>query len=87
MNEIVFIQMPKAEFAIEIMRAVKLSLSEYEKEKATLMKDQCFTINKVAKRLKKSHATIKKLIHSGHLQATSSGLIPEWTIQEYLHKV
>ena len=39
----------------------------------------------VAKRLHKSHSTIKKLCSSGIIRTTKSGLIEESSIEEYLH--
>jgi hypothetical protein len=86
MADVIFIQIPREALVDEIRRAVKLSLSEYDKEKSHLSDDRCYTVNQVAKRLKKAHSTVKKLCQEGHLKSTSSGTIPEWAINEYLGK-
>ena len=43
-----------------------------------------YTVNKVAKRLNKSHRTIKKYIERGIIKTTKSGLITESAINDYL---
>lgn len=64
-----------------VTEAVKTSFSEHDREKN---KDRLFTINQIAKRLHKSHATIKKLCAKGMIRTTKSGLIPESAIEDYL---
>ncbi|MFA5971760.1 MAG: hypothetical protein WC780_05375 [Lentimicrobiaceae bacterium] len=47
-------------------------IKEYEAQKAALIAiEQTFSINEVAKRLHRSHATIVKLIQEGVLETTS----------------
>ena len=57
----------------------KVDSENRKKENSKLM-----TVNQVAIRLGKAHATIKKLIAQGYIQTTKSGLISEDAINEYL---
>lgn len=68
----------------EIKKAVKISLSEHDQEKVNKDEMRLFTINQVAKRLKKSHATISKLVKDGLIKTTKSGLITETELNNYL---
>ncbi|MFC2101115.1 hypothetical protein ACFLRZ_04720, partial [Bacteroidota bacterium] len=43
-----------------------------------------YSINKVAKMLGKSHATIKKLVDNKIIETTRDGWIPETSINKYL---
>ena len=65
------------------------ALTEFEQNKAKILFDKAqeetlFTINQVAKRLKRSHATITKLVKCGVLKATADGLVSEKSINNYL---
>jgi hypothetical protein len=53
----------------------------YEEKKQSEM---LYTRNEVAKRLRRAHSTITKLIEQGILKATSDGLISEKAINDYL---
>jgi len=77
------------EYALEtkLEQIVKKSMNEYENEKRSKEGDRTYSVNQVARRLGKAHATVKKLIEQGHLPTTKSGLITERAINEYLGKV
>lgn len=69
----------------DIKEAVKLALIEHENAKREKVKNEkLYTVNQVAKRFRKAHATIKKLVISGQIKTTSNGLITEDAINEYL---
>lgn len=64
-------------------------LTEIESQKESLKKEQgeresLYSINQVAKRLKRAHRTIKNLIAQGLLRTTPDGLISEKAINDYL---
>ncbi len=69
-----------------VIELFKVAMSEFEKEKAANSPDKLFTINQVAKRLGRSHATISKLVKNGLIHSTKDGLIPESAINDYLGK-
>jgi excisionase family DNA binding protein len=79
--------MPKEEVRVLIQDAVKTSLANYELSKRLESGDHLYTVNQIAKRLHKSHSTIKKLILEGYISVTKSGLISESAINEYLQKI
>lgn len=58
------------------------ALDEYEKRKAS---GKVYYVNQVAKIMHKSPHTIKKLCEQGFLKTTSSGLITQEAIDEYLN--
>jgi len=43
-----------------------------------------YTINEVAKRLRRAHITIKRLVAQGSIRTTSDGRISEKAINDYL---
>ena len=71
----------------DLKAALKDALQEHQKdlEKRTEA-DKLYTINAVARKLGKAHATIKKLVANGLLKSTKDGLIPLSSINEYLGK-
>ena len=83
MTNLVVIQEDQLERQIRkaVREEVKTSLSEHDRERNG---DRLYTINQVAKRLFKSHSTIKKYCAQGFIQTTKSGLIPESAIEKYL---
>jgi hypothetical protein len=48
--------------------------------------DKLYTVNAVARRLGKAHATVKKLVKCGLLKTTKDGLILATSVNEYLGK-
>lgn len=48
--------------------------------------EQTFTINQVAKILKKSHVTVTKLVKLNMIPTTPDGLITKTSINNYLQK-
>lgn len=70
----------------ELKSLIKLALLEYDQEKNRDKGETLWTINQVAKRLGKAHATIKKLVRTGYIKTTKDGLISEAAINEYLQK-
>lgn len=61
-------------------------LVSYDNEKEAKQPPKIYTINEVAKKLGKAHATIKKYVQLGIIQSTKNGLIPEDAINEYLNR-
>lgn len=80
MNEIVLTT--KAQLREEL----KSVLREIELEKTANIPTKVFTINSVAKALGLAHATVKKLVASGHIKSTKSGLITESAVNDYLNR-
>ncbi|MDO8899236.1 MAG: helix-turn-helix domain-containing protein [Bacteroidales bacterium] len=72
--------------ASELKNLIKLALIEHENEKNRDKGETLWTVNQVAKRLGKAHATIKKLTTKGVIKTTKDGLITEAAINEYLKK-
>ncbi|MEI6060506.1 MAG: hypothetical protein WCR72_07335 [Bacteroidota bacterium] len=70
----------------ELKSLIKSALQEYDLEKNRDKGETLWTINQVAKRLGKAHATIKKLVLTGIIKTTIDGLITEAAINEYLKK-
>jgi len=68
----------------DIKEILKAAIYEVEKEKNANTPDKLYTINKIAKRLGRSHDTINKLVKRGVIKTTKDGLIPESAINEYL---
>lgn len=71
----------------ELKSLIKSALNEFENEKSEQGQIALYTVNQVAKKIHRAHATIKKLIKQGYLKTTKDGLIPEASINEYLQKV
>ena len=67
----------------EYIRSVIL---EIEAQKAAKETPKLYSINQVAKKLGKAHATISKMVATGLIKATKDNLIPETSINEYLGK-
>jgi len=55
-----------------------------EKEKERLQRETLYTINQVAHKLGRAHATIKKLVAEGVIKATPDGMISEKSVNDYL---
>lgn len=68
----------------ELKSIIKKTLIEYDAEKSKDKGERLWTINQVAKRLGKAHATIKKLVANGLIRTTKDGLIPESSLEDYL---
>ena len=68
----------------ELAQTIKSVLVEFDNEKTAKLGEKLYTINQIAKKLGKAHATIKKLVTNGYLKTTKDGLIPESAINEYL---
>ena len=71
---------------VKIYNAVRRSILEIEREKNSISGDRLYSINQVAKRLGKSHATISKLVKLNIIHTTKNGYISESAIEEYLQK-
>jgi len=70
----------------ELKSLIKSALTEYDQEKNKDKGETLYTINQVAKRLGKAHATIKKIVKAGYIKSTKDGLISEAAINEYLQR-
>lgn len=70
----------------ELKSLIKSALQEYDLEKGKDKGETLWTINQIAKRLGKAHATIKKLVLNGIIKTTKDGLISEAALNEYLQK-
>lgn len=70
----------------ELENLIMRCLYRYEKEKtSTALNEKSYTINQVAKRLGRSHATIKRLVEDGILKTTSDQRrIMATSINDYL---
>lgn len=82
MAEMIFLPADQAEEVLK--KAVITGLEAFEAKRKRLEDVRLLTINEVARRLHKSHSTIKKLCLSGTIKTTKSGLIEESSIEEYL---
>ncbi len=82
MLDMIFLPASQAEEILE--KAVLKGLEAFEIRRKRLEDVKLLTINEVARRLHKSHATVKKLCLSGVIKTTKSGLIEESSIEEYL---
>ena len=65
---------------------IKEVLTELEEEKKKKEIPKLYSVNAVAKKLGKAHATIKKHVEQGVIRTTVSGEIPEDAINEYLDR-
>jgi len=70
----------------ELENLIMRCLYRYEKEKtSTALNEKSYTINQVAKRLGRSHATIKRLVEDGIFKTTSDQRrIMATSINDYL---
>ncbi len=59
-------------------------LQKHEENKRREADMSSFTINQVAKKLHRHHSTIKKLVKTGQLYATSDGRIPTIELNRYM---
>lgn len=76
---------PAGQLLDMIETALEKKLNEHSLEKSQAVGEPLYYINQVAKILKKSHATVKKLIRNGLLRTTQDGkLIPQSSIEEFL---
>ena len=58
---------------------------EVEKRKKATQPPKLYTVSELSRLTGKAYATIKKLVKSGVIRSTKSGLIPEDAIKEYLN--
>ncbi len=79
MNEIIVISKES------LKNTLRTVLSEFDNEKKSKDSPKLYTINMIAKKLGKAHATVKKLVDAGYLKTTKDGLITETAINEYLN--
>lgn len=82
MSDMIFLPVTQAEEILE--KAVVRGLELFEAKRKRLEGVKLLTINQVAKRLHKSHSTIRKLCKNGTIHTTASGLIEESAIERYL---
>ena len=68
----------------ELTDTLNMVLDAREKQCAKKTEMKSFSINQVAKRLGRAHATIKKYINHGLLMTTKDGRIPESEIEKLL---
>ncbi|HNW99283.1 MAG TPA: hypothetical protein PKK00_12810 [Bacteroidales bacterium] len=68
----------------QLKSIIKTTIVEIDFEKNKGNNISLFTINQVAKRLGKAHASIKKLVQAGIIKTTKDGLITEQAINDYL---
>ncbi len=68
----------------DIKLAVFEALKEFETKRES---SKLLSINAVSKILGKSNKTIKKLVDTGFLKTTKSGLIPKSEVEKYLKNI
>jgi hypothetical protein len=84
MTQVVLID--KSDLETAVKTAVKSAIIELNDEQRRQSEgEKLLTINQVAKRLGKAHATIKKLIKLRYIKTTKDGMISEAALNEYLH--
>ncbi len=76
--------MPNAEFLREMRAAISDEFKKMQQEARQQQGEQLFYVAQVAKRLRKSHKTIKNLVLSGVIRSTKNGMIPESALEEFL---
>lgn len=76
--------LPKNDVIQAIQEAIEAKFDIIEKNRLRNASPRLLTVNVVAKRLKRSHATIKKLCDNGVIATTKDGLIDESEIERYL---
>lgn len=84
-SQITIFNASKKEFKSIFLEA----MAEFEQRKMLEQKEKrekeiLYTVNEVAKRLRRGHGTIKKLVAQGILRTTPDGLISEKSINDYL---
>ena len=79
MNEIIVITKES------LKNTIRTVLVEFEENKKAKDSPKLYTINMIAKKLGKAHATVKKLVEAGYLKTTADGLIPENAVNAYLN--
>lgn len=84
-SQITIFNASKKEFKSILIEA----MAEFEQNKLLELKEKkekeiLYTINEVAKRLRRGHSTIKKLVAQGILRTTPDGMISEKAINDYL---
>lgn len=68
----------------ELAATLHAVLDERERQRRQKANLKSFSINQAAKRLKRSHATIKKYVEQGLLATTKDGRIPEVELIKFL---
>lgn len=68
----------------DLSSVIEAVLIKHDERNKAKQPERIYTINYVAKKLGKHHATIKKLVDIGTIRSTKSGLIPESAINDYL---
>ena len=76
--------MPNAEFLREMRAGIADEFKKMQQEARQQQGEQLFYVAQVAKRLRKSHKTIKNLVLSGVIRSTKNGMIPESAVEEFL---
>ncbi|HLO59015.1 MAG TPA: helix-turn-helix domain-containing protein [Bacteroidales bacterium] len=71
----------KEELESIIMKCLDRHQSESQKK---LDQSTTFTINQVAKKLRRHHTTIKKLVKTGRIPVTNDNRITQLALNEYL---
>lgn len=75
---------PNGEFLREMRAAISDEFKKMQQEARQQQGEQLFYVAQVAKRLRKSHKTIKNLVLSGVIRSTKNGMIPESALEEFL---
>jgi hypothetical protein len=68
----------------ELQNIIRAAMIDQQRQMESSSNPKLYSINKVAKRLGKSHATISKLVEAGIIKSTRNGLITEQAINDYL---
>jgi len=68
----------------DLKKMIKEVFKEVETEKKQSQPGKIYTINQVAKKIGKSHYTVKKLVQGGLIATTKNGLITESALNDYL---
>ncbi len=68
----------------ELADTLNMVLDAREKQRAKKAEMKSFSINQVANKLGRAHATIKKYIDKGLLKTTKDGRIPESEIEKLI---
>ena len=75
---------PNGEFLREMRAGIADEFKKMQLEAKQATGEQLFYVAQVAKRLRKSHKTIKNLVKSGVIRSTKNGMIPESAVEEFL---
>lgn len=82
MKQVIYIELTPEDLHNVIMQA----LSDHEAAKVGQPDPhRTFTINQARKLLKRSHASVKKLVQDNTLKTTADGRVTEISIHEYLN--